>query len=134
MEKILQGQESDSDGAAEADETIEPPPTPPVESGSKETVTVPATLPPVPAEATPTVQPSVATTPTSVRHFEFVSGASKKFWEISLTDNCFTVRFGRIGTAGQSQTKSFTEATNAKREAESLIAEKLKRGYVEKTG
>ncbi len=69
---------------------------------------------------------------TLVRHFEFVGGASQKFWEISLSDKSFIVRFGRIGTAGQSQTKSFADEARAKREAESLIAEKVKKGYVEK--
>ena len=41
------------------------------------------------------------------------------------------MRFGRIGTAGQSQTKTFADEAKAKREAENLIAEKLKKGYVE---
>jgi predicted DNA-binding WGR domain protein len=67
----------------------------------------------------------------SVRRFEFIGGASRKFWEISLSGDSFTVRFGRIGTAGQSQTKTFADEAKAKREAESLIAEKLRKGYVE---
>jgi predicted DNA-binding WGR domain protein len=46
----------------------------------------------------------------------------------------FNVRFGRIGTPGQSQTKAFADEAKAKREADSLIAEKLKKGYVEKKG
>jgi predicted DNA-binding WGR domain protein len=62
-----------------------------------------------------------------------VSGSSKKFWEISVENNSFTVRFGRIGTAGQSQTKSFAETSKARMESEKLIAEKLKKGYIEKT-
>ena len=44
------------------------------------------------------------------------------------------VRFGRIGTAGQSQTKSFANDAKAQHEADKLIAEKLKKGYVEKSG
>ena len=68
------------------------------------------------------------------RRFEFVGGSSQKFWEISLSGNSFTVRFGRIGTAGQSQTKSFADEVKAKGEAESLIAEKVKKGYTEKAG
>jgi predicted DNA-binding WGR domain protein len=63
-----------------------------------------------------------------------VGGSSQKFWEISVTGNSFTVRFGRIGTAGQSQTKSFVDEAKAKREGENLIAEKVKKGYMEKTG
>lgn len=68
----------------------------------------------------------------TVRHFEFVGGASRKFWEISVSHNAFTVRFGRIGTSGQSQTKAFSDEAKAMREAEKLIQEKVKKGYVEK--
>ena len=41
--------------------------------------------------------------------------------------------FGRIGTLGQSQTKRFPDEAKAHREAENLITEKLKKGYVEKS-
>jgi len=67
-----------------------------------------------------------------VRYFEFIGGSSRKFWEISQSDHAFTVRFGRIGTPGQSQTRTFPDQDQAKREAERLIAEKLKKGYEEK--
>lgn len=66
------------------------------------------------------------------RRLEFVGGSSQKFWEISLSGNSFTVRFGRMGTPGQSQTKTFADEVKAKREAESLIADKVKKGYLEK--
>lgn len=46
-----------------------------------------------------------------------------------------TVSYGRIGTAGQSQsqsqTKTFADEFRAAREAQKLIAEKLKKGYTE---
>jgi predicted DNA-binding WGR domain protein len=86
--------------------------------------------PPVAAPA-PAV---LAHAPGAARHFEFIGGASRKFWEISQSGDSFTVRFGRIGTAGQSQTKTFADEARAKREAASLIAEKLKKGYVERPG
>jgi predicted DNA-binding WGR domain protein len=60
------------------------------------------------------------------------SGSSKKFWEISISGNSFTVRFGRIGTVGQFQTKTFADEAKADSEAKSLIAEKEKKGYIEK--
>ncbi|MBM4075910.1 MAG: WGR domain-containing protein, partial [Planctomycetes bacterium] len=41
------------------------------------------------------------------------------------------VRFGRIGTQGQTRTKSFAESTGTQRDAERLIREKLANGYVE---
>jgi predicted DNA-binding WGR domain protein len=66
-----------------------------------------------------------------VRRLEFVAGSSRKFWELSLAGASFTERFGRIGTTGQSQTKTFADEAAAKRQAESLIAEKLKKGYIE---
>jgi predicted DNA-binding WGR domain protein len=65
------------------------------------------------------------------RRFEFISGSSRKFWNICVSTNSFTVTFGRIGTAGQSQTKHFPDESGARREAEKLIAEKTKKGYVE---
>jgi predicted DNA-binding WGR domain protein len=68
----------------------------------------------------------------STRHFEFTEGSSRKFWEIVVQENTFTVRFGRIGTLGQSQTKRFADETEAKREADKLVAEKVKKGYVQK--
>ena len=43
----------------------------------------------------------------------------------------FTVRFGRIGTNGQTQTKAFTTPDAALREQEKLICSKMGKGYVE---
>jgi len=41
------------------------------------------------------------------------------------------VQFGRTGTAGQTQTKAFGSAGEAKKACEKLIAEKVKKGYQE---
>jgi predicted DNA-binding WGR domain protein len=68
------------------------------------------------------------------RYFEFVGNGSQKFWEITLTGDSFAVRFGKIGTAGQMQTKSFADEAKARREMEALIGEKVKKGYVERAG
>ena len=43
------------------------------------------------------------------------------------------LRFGRIGTAGQSQTKQFPTAAAAAKFAEKQIASKLAKGYRELT-
>ena len=54
------------------------------------------------------------------RHFELVEGNSSKFWEISTAGNDVTVRFGRIGTNGQTQTKDLCRrrrGRQARREA-----------------
>ena len=65
------------------------------------------------------------------RRLEFIGGGSRKFWEVSQNVNSFTVRFGRLGTAGQSQTKSCADEAAATQEIQKLIAAKLKKGYVE---
>ena len=65
------------------------------------------------------------------RYLEFVGGSSAKFWELTVNGSDVTVRFGRIGTAGQTQTKSCDDGSAAIRHAEKLIASKLKKGYSE---
>jgi DNA ligase-1 len=69
----------------------------------------------------------------SPRRFEFVEGSSSKFWEIQVAGTEVTVRFGRIGTNGQTQTKAFGDDAAAKAHADKLIAEKTGKGYVERT-
>ncbi len=66
---------------------------------------------------------SSMTTPstTNVRRFEFSQGTSNKFWEISQRGTEVTVRFGRIGSEGQVNVKSFPDeqaAAQARREAD----------------
>jgi len=65
------------------------------------------------------------------RSFEYIAGTSAKFWEISVNDLDCTVRFGKIGTHGQSLTKTFFDSGATLRHAEKLITEKLGKGYVE---
>ncbi len=67
----------------------------------------------------------------STRYFEYCDDRSNKFWEISLAGSQYTVRFGRIGTKGQSQSKIFSNAESAEREASRLIREKSRKGYRE---
>jgi predicted DNA-binding WGR domain protein len=65
------------------------------------------------------------------RRVEFVEGPSSKFYEVEVAGNAVRVTFGRIGTAGQTQTKQFADAAEAQQHAEKQIAQKLKKGYVE---
>jgi predicted DNA-binding WGR domain protein len=65
------------------------------------------------------------------RHFEFVGGSSAKFYELSTSDNEVTVRFGRIGTEGQTQVKTLADADAAAKHADKQIASKLAKGYLE---
>ena len=65
------------------------------------------------------------------RRFECIAGTSSKFWEVSQQDQQVTVRYGRIGTTGQTQIKSFPSADAAHRHAQQQIDAKLRKGYVE---
>jgi DNA ligase-1 len=65
------------------------------------------------------------------RRFEFVGGSSSKFWEISVQGTEVTVRFGRIGSQGQGNGKSFPDKAAAMKHAEKLIREKTGKGYQE---
>lgn len=82
-----------------------------------------------PASSTASSPPKAGSDAT--RHFEFTDGNSAKFWEISLEGNDVAVRFGRIGTQGQTQTKTLADVDAATRHADKLIAEKTKKGYIE---
>lgn len=65
------------------------------------------------------------------RHFEFVRGTSSKFWDVWVANCTVTICFGRIGTSGQSQTKDFASPDAAQQHADKMIAEKVRKGYLE---
>lgn len=66
-----------------------------------------------------------------MRRFELTEGTSSKFWSIALDGTSFTVQWGRIGTAGQSQTKTFPTDAKARAAHDKLVQEKLDKGYAE---
>jgi predicted DNA-binding WGR domain protein len=66
-----------------------------------------------------------------MRRFEFDDGKSKKFWEIVVDGQSYTVRYGRLGTTGQTNTKVFGDASVAQKKADAAIASKVKKGYAE---
>jgi uncharacterized protein (TIGR02996 family) len=68
-----------------------------------------------------------------MRTFVFTDATSNKFWHIALSGKSFTVQFGRVGTTGQTQTKTFISAAVAQKEHDKVVAQKLKKGYVETT-
>ena len=74
---------------------------------------------------------SAAPARTQFRHFVFIGGPSQKFWEVGVRGSDLIVRYGRIGSAGQSKTKAFPDPATAARQAEKLIAEKTGEGYFE---
>ncbi|PWK82798.1 putative DNA-binding WGR domain protein [Lentzea atacamensis] len=65
-----------------------------------------------------------------MRRWELVAGSSAKFWEIGREGSSVTVRFGRLETAGQTQTKELASAEAAEAHVAKLVGEKEKKGYV----
>ncbi|OYV06521.1 MAG: DNA helicase, partial [Verrucomicrobiales bacterium VVV1] len=77
-----------------------------------------------PEEATPI--PTIS----GIQRLEFIEGNSRKFWEIGQLNETLNIRYGRIGTDGQSQVKTFSDSERASREMEKLIREKMRKGYI----
>lgn len=68
-----------------------------------------------------------------MRHyFEYQDSKSYKFWQVELEGSTMVVKYGKIGTAGQEKSSSFDSSEQAQKEMAKLIAEKTKKGYVEK--
>jgi len=61
--------------------------------------------------------------------YEFVDGASSKFWQYELRDTELLVEYGRIGAKAQTSTKSFDTEDDARRTADKLVKEKTGKGY-----
>jgi len=59
----------------------------------------------------------------------FQKDNSHKFWNITVDGNTHTVHYGRVGTDGQTKTKEFADETTALKDANKLIASKVKKGY-----
>jgi DNA ligase 1 len=87
---------------------------------------------PVPVITSAPATSSAPSTPTAKRYFEFKDEKSSKFWEVSGQGNEMTTRWGRIGTPGQSKTKTFADEAAAKKAIDKLLEEKTSEGYEEK--
>jgi uncharacterized protein (TIGR02996 family) len=68
-----------------------------------------------------------------MRTFQYSDARSHKFWNIEVSGTGLTVTYGKVGSAGQTQTKTFATAEKAQAEADKLVREKLKKGYAETT-
>jgi len=119
LERLLRHEPAQDGEAAEAE---------PEEAPEEVAGDSPPSLP-----APPTTPATAPRNPAAGRRFEFSDGRSNKFWEIALDGCAFTVCYGRLGTEGQSQEKNFPTDERARREAEKLINEKLRKGYREVT-
>lgn len=62
-------------------------------------------------------------------YLEFRDYDSHKFWQIEVAGNEFTVVYGKFGTDGRTQTKSFKDAAEALKEAQKVMKQKIKKGY-----
>lgn len=65
----------------------------------------------------------------SVQYFEYLDEKSAKFWEITVEATRVIVRYGKIGTTGQSQIKEFENVAAAAAHSSKLVYEKLAKGY-----
>lgn len=63
------------------------------------------------------------------KRLEFIAGNSSKFWEIEQTGSDLTITFGRIGTAGQTQYRSFASPAAAAADGAKQVATKIRKGY-----
>jgi predicted DNA-binding WGR domain protein len=68
------------------------------------------------------------------RELIYMDAKSSKFWNIELAGNAYKVTYGRIGTDGQTLTKSFADEAAARKDMDKLIKEKLGKGYVDAAG
>jgi predicted DNA-binding WGR domain protein len=69
--------------------------------------------------------------PAETRRFEFSEGTSHKYWEVSRQGVDVTVRYGRIGTQGRANVKSFADEAAAAKHAAKMVQEKIDKGYRE---
>lgn len=70
----------------------------------------------------------------TTRLFEYQDDKSAKFWEVTSAGVTVTVRYGKIGTTGQTQTRELADAAAAAGHVARLVTEKTGKGYVESGG
>ncbi|MEU2754209.1 WGR domain-containing protein [Streptomyces albidoflavus] len=73
--------------------------------------------------------PAGATVTTTYLELSQDDGSAHKFYEVTVTDRVVTVRYGRIGATGQTQTTAFPTREKAAAAAAKKIAEKSRKGY-----
>ncbi|GAA6766793.1 hypothetical protein AAFH68_27370 [Flavobacterium sp. CGRL1] len=61
------------------------------------------------------------------KSLKYIDGTSDKFWEIEVTGSNYTVTYGKNGTSGTTQTKSFGSDEECLKMAEKVLAEKVKK-------
>ncbi len=56
-------------------------------------------------------------------------GGVEKFWEITVDGASHSLRFGKVGSAGQERTRTFASAAAAVADADKLVKDKVSKGY-----
>jgi cell wall assembly regulator SMI1/predicted DNA-binding WGR domain protein len=64
------------------------------------------------------------------KHLVYDDGKTKKFWQIEISGVTQTVRFGKLGSNGQSREKTYSDNEVACEAGRKLIAAKERKGYV----
>ena len=65
------------------------------------------------------------------RNFIYQEELSNKFWDIEYSGKEQKITFGKIGTKGRETIKEYSNEQECVKESEKLIAQKIKKGYVE---
>jgi len=89
--------------------------------------------PPKAAKVSVSAEPPKTSEPALLgsRYFECKEGTSNKYWEVGVVGTKLNTRWGRIGSKGQSKTKTFPSSDAAWAERDSLIEQKLGNSYHE---
>lgn len=66
-------------------------------------------------------------------YYTYMHDGSSKFWEAEVVDNVVHVRWGRIGSEGQTQTKTFPSRWRAMEVAHRMRQNKQRKGYARQT-
>jgi outer membrane protein assembly factor BamB len=72
---------------------------------------------------------AVSTASTTYLELSQDGGGAHKFYEVTVDGLMVTVRYGRIGAAGQVQTSTFPTAEKARAAAAKKVGEKVRKGY-----
>lgn len=67
------------------------------------------------------------------KYLEYQDEKSYKFWQVEVNGNSHTVKYGKIGTDGQTKVKEFDSPEAALKDAEKQALSKMKKGYEEKS-
>ena len=73
--------------------------------------------------------PLFCTSKIPMKRFEAREENVDKFWEVFLAEKDYTVRWGRVNTEGNAQSKSFKDQNECVKEVDKVIKERLEKGY-----